>query len=201
MSGGLQKLIGDTEYWSSKLGSVAGPIMGAVTAAISRMFTEWITKRALMAAKNMFWSAKEGAVDATAKAPGAVLTSISSFGVAAAVGLAAVIAAVAAFGGFARGGYTGDMPANQVAGVVHGREYVFDAASVSRIGLENLEAMRAGQGVAAAPSGPSAGGGSTQVNVATFDSRQDARRWAASQDAEAWFVDMAKRTSHRWSKS
>jgi hypothetical protein len=201
VSGGLQKLIGDTEYWSSRLGSIAGPIMGAVTAAISRMFTEWITKRALMAAKNMFWSAKEGAVDATAKAPGAILTSISSFGVAAAVGLAAVIAAVAAFGGFAQGGYTGDMPASQVAGVVHGREYVFDAASVSRIGVENLEALRAGQGVAPAPVAAAAGGGSTQVNVATFDSRQDARRWAGSQEAETWFVDMAKRTSHRWSKT
>jgi hypothetical protein len=201
VSGGLQKLIGDTEYWSSRLGSIAGPIMGAVTAAISRMFTEWITKRALMAAKNMFWSAKEGAVDATAKAPGAILTSISSFGVAAAVGLAAVIAAVAAFGGFAQGGYTGDMPASQVAGVVHGREYVFDAASVSRIGVENLEALRAGQGVTSAPVAAAAGGGSTQVNVATFDSRQDARRWAGSQEAETWFVDMAKRTSHRWSKT
>jgi hypothetical protein len=201
VSGGLQKLIGDTEYWSDRLGNIAGPIMGAVTAAISRMFTEWIAKRALMALKNMFWSVKEGAVDTAAKAPGAVLTSISSYGVAAAVGLAAVVAAVAAFGGFARGGYTGDMSANQVAGVVHGREYVFDAASVSRIGLDNLEAMRAGQGMGSAPGGTPASASPTQVTFAAFDSRQDARRWAESQDAEAWFVDMAKRTSNRWSRT
>lgn len=200
VSGGLQKLIGDTEYWSSRLGTVAGPIMGALTGAITRMFTEWIAKRALLAAKNMFFSAKEGAADAAAKAPGAIFTSISSFGLAAGVGLAAVLAAVAAFGGFAQGGYTGDMPANQVAGFVHGREFVFDAPAVSRIGLENLEALRAGRSMAPAGGAPASGGSGrgTQVNLATFDSREDARRWAGSQDAETWFVDMAKRTSHRW---
>ena len=99
VSGGIQRLIGDTEYWSNKLGRIAGPIMGALTGAISKMFTEWMVKRALMAAKNMFFSAKEGAADTAAKAPGAVLSSISSFGVAAAVGLAAVIAARLAAGG------------------------------------------------------------------------------------------------------
>ncbi|MFM8360636.1 MAG: hypothetical protein ACKOET_18960, partial [Verrucomicrobiota bacterium] len=189
ISGGINRLIGDTEYWSSKLGKIAGPIMGAVTAAISRMFAEWIAKRAILAVKNMFWSTKEGAVDATAKAPGALFSSISSFGIAATVGLAAIIAAVAAFGGFRSGGYTGDMPEGQVAGVVHGREYVFDAPAVSRIGVENLERLRSGQPlVSNAPASPVGGSGGTQVAIASFDSRQDARRWAQSQEAEVWFV-------------
>jgi hypothetical protein len=47
-------------------------------------------------------------------------------------------------GGFAAGGWTGDMPADRVAGFVHGREYVFDAASTAAIGVENLDAMRRG---------------------------------------------------------
>ena len=47
-------------------------------------------------------------------------------------------------GGFAAGGYTGHLPADRVAGFVHGREFVFDAASTARIGVANLEAMRAG---------------------------------------------------------
>lgn len=34
--------------------------------------------------------------------------------------------------GFAGGGYTGDIPTNQIAGVVHGGEYVFDAATTSQ---------------------------------------------------------------------
>lgn len=192
VSGGLQKLIGDTEYWSSKLGKIAGPIMGAITGAISRMFTEWIAKRALAAAKNMFFSTQEGVTDAAAKAPGAVLSSISSFGVAAAVGVAAVIAAMAAFGGFQSGGYTGGGGVSDVAGVVHGREFVFDAAATDRIGVPNLEAMRSGD---VAPMGGGSGSGSTSINLATFDTRQDASKWARSQDAEVWFVDMSKRTA------
>ena len=47
--------------------------------------------------------------------------------------------------GFKDGGYTGNMGASQVAGVVHGQEYVFDAQSTKRIGVDNLNAMRSGK--------------------------------------------------------
>lgn len=47
-------------------------------------------------------------------------------------------------GGFASGGYTGHLPTDQIAGFVHGQEYVFDAAAVRSIGVENLEAIRRG---------------------------------------------------------
>jgi tape measure domain-containing protein len=46
--------------------------------------------------------------------------------------------------GFMLGGYTGDMGTTDVAGVVHGKEYVMDAASTARIGVNNLDAMRKG---------------------------------------------------------
>lgn len=49
--------------------------------------------------------------------------------------------------GFKSGGYTGNMGASQVAGVVHGQEYVFDAQSTKRIGVDNLNAMRSGKSV------------------------------------------------------
>lgn len=45
--------------------------------------------------------------------------------------------------GYAMGGYTGGFE-NQVAGLVHGREYVFDAQATARIGVGNLDAMRSG---------------------------------------------------------
>jgi lambda family phage tail tape measure protein len=78
--------------------------------------------------------------------PAATAASIGSFGTAAAVGLAAVIAAIAmAKGGFKKGGYTGNGSADDVAGVVHGKEFVFDAASTSRIGVANLEKLRSGR--------------------------------------------------------
>lgn len=47
--------------------------------------------------------------------------------------------------GFKAGGYTGNMGASQVAGVVHGQEYVFDAQATKRIGVDNLNAMRSGR--------------------------------------------------------
>lgn len=49
--------------------------------------------------------------------------------------------------GFKSGGYTGNGGASQVAGVVHGQEYVFDAQSTKRIGVDNLNAMRSGKSV------------------------------------------------------
>ena len=47
--------------------------------------------------------------------------------------------------GFKQGGYTGNGGSGQVAGVVHGQEYVFDAQSTKRIGVDNLNAMRSGK--------------------------------------------------------
>lgn len=44
--------------------------------------------------------------------------------------------------GFALGGYTGQIGINNIAGLVHGNEFVFDAAATARIGVDNLEALR-----------------------------------------------------------
>lgn len=49
--------------------------------------------------------------------------------------------------GFQSGGYTGNAGVSDIAGVVHGREFVFDAAATRRIGAGNLEAMRSGKSV------------------------------------------------------
>ena len=84
------------------------------------------------------------------------------------------VAAIAAqtVAGFREGGYTGDGPLGGVAGVVHGQEYVMDAASTRRIGRENLDAMRRG-------SMPSNDNGKAAGNVVYIDAR------GASRDAVA----------------
>jgi phage-related minor tail protein len=61
--------------------------------------------------------------------------------------------------GFKTGGYTGDVGTNDVAGVVHGKEYVFDAAATARIGKSNLDAIRAGKMEAPSPAGIYTGSG------------------------------------------
>ena len=65
--------------------------------------------------------------------------------------------------GFKTGGYTGNMGVNQVAGAVHGQEYVFDAASTKRIGVDNLNAMR---------SGKAGSGGETKVIVNNYSNEK-----------------------------
>lgn len=49
--------------------------------------------------------------------------------------------------GFATGGYTGDMGRSDVAGVVHGQEYVLNAAATKRVGVDTLNAINSGGSV------------------------------------------------------
>jgi hypothetical protein len=67
-------------------------------------------------------------------------------------------------GGFAAGGYTGHAPTDRIAGVVHGQEYVFDAAATRAIGVENLEAIR--RGVRGYAAGGFVGNGTTAASGA-----------------------------------
>lgn len=46
--------------------------------------------------------------------------------------------------GYQAGGYTGNKGVNEVAGVVHGKEFVFDAAATARIGVTKLDRIRRG---------------------------------------------------------
>ncbi|UVL07298.1 phage tail tape measure protein [Pseudomonas rhodesiae] len=78
-----------------------------------------------------------------AAAPAAMATALTiTSPLASAVGMTAMAGAM---GGFKEGGYTGDVGVSQVAGVVHGREYVFDAEATARIGVGTLEAMSNGR--------------------------------------------------------
>lgn len=54
-------------------------------------------------------------------------------------------AALGAVSGFSRGGYTGDVGVNEPAGIVHGKEFVFDAKSTKRLGVDNLRALQTGK--------------------------------------------------------
>lgn len=105
-------------------------------------------------------TAAEGAAAQAAMTPAAATSSIASFGAAAALGVAALVAAMALFGGFATGGYTGDGARDQVAGVVHGQEYVLNAAATSRLGRGFLDAVNAGAPVASTPPPAVLAGGS-----------------------------------------
>lgn len=46
--------------------------------------------------------------------------------------------------GFKSGGFTGSMGVNEVAGVVHGQEFVMNASATNRIGVADLQALQTG---------------------------------------------------------
>jgi len=48
---------------------------------------------------------------------------------------------------FASGGYTGNIPQSDIAGVVHGQEFVMNAAATRRLGVPFLEALQSGRTV------------------------------------------------------
>jgi phage-related minor tail protein len=61
--------------------------------------------------------------------------------------------------GFDTGGYTGDGPRKQVAGVVHKGEYVVPAEAVKRIGVDNLAALSSARAASAMAGVTAAAGG------------------------------------------
>ncbi len=81
-------------------------------------------------------------------------------------GGSAQLAASGGIGLFAKGGFTGTGGKYTPAGIVHKGEYVFDAASVSRIGVPTLERLRgyANGGYVGAPRAPRLNGRGMAAN-------------------------------------
>lgn len=63
--------------------------------------------------------------------------------------------------GYMTGGYTGSGAQGQIAGVVHGQEFVMNASTTSRVGVANLQALQSG--AATIQGGPSTGKGGSSV--------------------------------------
>ncbi len=102
--------------------------------------------------------------------------------VAGTAGIASAVAGIVPQG-FEKGGYTGSMGTKDIAGVVHGQEYVFDAQATKRIGVDNLNAMRKGQSV----------GGDVQVNIINNSSA----RVTASDDGQTITIEDVRNENKR----
>jgi len=119
----------------------------SMVSQFARMVVQWAASKMamfaidkLMAAKSLALSLANAAKSLVAWIPSAIAASISSWGIAAAIGTAAVVGILA---GFKDGGYTGNIGRDQVAGVAHGQEYVMDARTTSHFGRETFDYMRA----------------------------------------------------------
>jgi hypothetical protein len=108
-------------------------------------------------------------------------------------------------GGFRKGGYTGDGPADEVAGPVHRGEYVIPASQVAAIGLENIPSMLAGglssalpqnSGDAPASSSRSHGAAGNQpIAISVWDNRRSAGQWLRRQSGRRLLAQTLKRTA------
>ena len=177
--GQLSKGIGDAvagaivfgRSWQESIRQVAQSILSQLISSLVQVGVNMLINatlgKTLMAAAAAT-SAASGAATAAAWAPAAAAVSAATFGASAAAGTAALATtfatskALSSVGGglpgFESGGFTGGGGRSQVAGVVHGQEFVMNASATAR-NRSSLEAMNRGDSV-----GRQSSGGTT-VNI------------------------------------
>ncbi len=201
ISGSIQGLITGTMSWGDALRNIYSTLMQSVIRAISDMAAQWIVSHIIMKGVAIGFDAllsmlgwkrvAESNAQEAAKAPmlmaNAAAASVGSYGIAALVGVAALLAVMAAFGGFAEGGYTGAGAKYDVAGLVHRGEFVMPASATNRIGVQNLEAMRQGGEL------PSA----RPMQVVVTDNRRVTEQMAQDPNFESIVMDMVTRNRAR----
>lgn len=210
ISTGIQGLIMGTMTWGDALRNIGASIVQSLVKSFADMVAGWIMAHVLMKGVSTAWAAFQSALrgkdvveaNATeaAKTPAlaanATLASIGSFGVAAVIGIAAIAGILAAVGAFKEGGYTGAGDPNQVAGIVHKGEYVIPADAVSRIGLDTLESMRAGDSTGVGLPTSAASPSPITLNMGVFDNPARLNDWARSQDGRTVLVDIMRQHAH-----
>lgn len=162
------------ENLQDTLSQVSKQIVSEMIGALIKVGMQYVVNAALANTAITTTTATSTAAAATttaAWAPAAAVASAGSFGGAAIAGMAAIgilFAAVMAFAskGFKTGGYTGNGGVSDVAGVVHGQEFVMNA-SATRRNRPLLESLNNG-GNADSVNQNSGGGGGGGVVMVSF---------------------------------
>lgn len=159
------KAITGQETFKQAIEQTAQQALSSLISALIKIGIQYLINAALgetAATTTAAASAELASATAIAWAPAAALVNAATFGAgadAADVSLPVTfgVAEAIAMGSFQIGGYTGNLPTNQIAGVVHGQEHVMNAAATAR-NRPVLEAMNRGATFAPTGSGNSAGG-------------------------------------------
>jgi hypothetical protein len=131
------------------------------------------------------------------------------------IAAATTFAALEALAVFKQGGYTGDGPTDQIAGLVHRGEVVIPAERVQQTGVGRLmQFVRSGRfspsdanidSSAGAIGGSGAGGAviqhKTQLGLAIFGGEADAKRWAEGQGGETWFLNQMDKHAYKYQRT
>ncbi|MBN46214.1 MAG: hypothetical protein CMH23_07040 [Methylophaga sp.] len=142
------------EDLEESLKNVARSALSELISALVKVGIQYLVNAALgqsVAAATAATNAAVATSAAAAWAPAAALASLATLGANAAGAAAAITStmalsegmALASVAGFESGGYTGNVGRKEIAGVVHGQEYVVNAAATAR-NRDTLEAMNRG---------------------------------------------------------
>lgn len=158
IASGAARSIGQAIVYSDSLGDSLTNVAKSAASSLISSFVELGIQYAANAALGQTVSATAAATSATlaaatsaAWATPAALVNAATFGGGAVAGTTALASSVAAaqglalagMAGFKEGGYTGNVGTSDVAGVVHGREFVMNAAATAA-NRPALEAMNRG---------------------------------------------------------
>ena len=207
ISNGITGLIMGTMTWAQALRNIATEIVTSIVQAIVQMGVRWVMTQIMMAiagksimAAAIAASAPMAAIQSAIWAVPATLSTIATMGATAAAApgeIALASALTLGLAGFAEGGFTGNRGRGDIAGFVHGGEYVMPASAVDRIGLDNLAALH--HGGSAAAGGAPGGGMGKDVSVYAFtDPRQMADHLQKNDAHEKWVVDVMSRNAHKF---
>ena len=136
------------------LGNVARQALGQLVGGLVQLGVQWLINEAISAtvgAGATAATAVEAGAAATAWAPAAAMASLATLGANAAPATAAITGTnilaqtLASVPGHKNGGFTGMGGVNDIAGVVHGQEFVMNAKATS-LNRPALEAMNRGAG-------------------------------------------------------
>lgn len=148
----LSKVIQGSESLSDAFANVGQQILDSVIPALIQMGIQWMANQVMaqtMSATSTAQVVAQNEAITASALPAATATSVASWGSAAVVGgavLMALLASMAMMKGFSSGGYVGNGGKYEPMGIVHGGEYVFDKESTRRLGVGNLEALRSNAG-------------------------------------------------------
>lgn len=201
---GFADSVGRAIVYSEDLGealhNVAASAVSELISSLVKLGMQWVVNALLgqtLAATTLATataaSVTAAGVTAAAWAPAAAMVSLASFGansvpaisgIAMTTAFSSAMASVGGMAGFAAGGYTGNGGLGDVAGVVHGKEFVVNAAATER-NRATLEAMNAGRPIAAAATyGSSTGQSSMNVAINNYGNDEVEVRQLTEQDVE-----------------
>lgn len=155
LADGFARAIAFSDDFGEALEDIGRNAVGVLIASLVRLGIQWALNKAIMSSADkgvLAANAAQAAATATAWAPAAALVSLATLGANAAPANIAIgttsavsmgVAAMSRLGGFQEGGFTGWGSPDQVAGFVHGQEFVMDA-DVTRKYRPLLEALNAG---------------------------------------------------------